>query len=234
MHQPLASTLVITGGIGHSTKYLYDAVRGHSEFKSLSTQIDGLPEARVLEAIGKHFFDLDELLQVADVRLLVEDRSTNCGANAVETERTLEKAGIDVSTNPWTRHMIIQDPTMCLRTMLAFEHVYARTTTDGAHIPKFVCCPGFVPVTKYNAEKDRLEWDISHPGMAGVGAEGLWSMDRFVDLVLGEIPRLRDNESGYGPRGKNFIAHVDIPGEVEEAYERLRRTFRSERAGVSK
>jgi hypothetical protein len=39
---------------------------------------------------------------------------------------------------------------------------------------------------------------------------------------MGEIPRLRDvAPSGYGPKGKGFIVHVDIPEAVENAYERL-------------
>jgi hypothetical protein len=38
---------------------------------------------------------------------------------------------------------------------------------------------------------------------------------------MGEIPRLKDDENGYGPRGKGFIGHVDIPKEVLEAYEEL-------------
>lgn len=40
-------------------------------------------------------------------------------------------------------------------------------------------------------------------------------------LALGEIPRLRDDENGYGPRGRGFIAHVDIPEAVEAAWRRL-------------
>lgn len=36
-------------------------------------------------------------------------------------------------------------------------------------------------------------------------------------LLWGEIPRLTDDADGYGPRGKNFIAHVDIPTEVRAA-----------------
>lgn len=30
----------------------------------------------------------------------------------------------------------------------------------------------------------------------------------------GEIPRLRDDVNGYGPKGKKFIAHVNIPDKV--------------------
>lgn len=45
----------------------------------------------------------------------------------------------------------------------------------------------------------------------------LWKPERFFDLIMGEIPRLRDDEAGYGPMGKAFITHVDIPIEVEDA-----------------
>jgi len=53
---------------------------------------------------------------------------------------------------------------------------------------------------------------------------GMWDEERYVTLLLGEIPRLRDDENGYGPRGKGFIAHEEIPQEAEEAFERLSRT----------
>jgi hypothetical protein len=36
--------------------------------------------------------------------------------------------------------------------------------------------------------------------------------------VMGEVPRLRDDADGYGPRGAGFQAHVDVPAEVEAAY----------------
>ena len=57
---------------------------------------------------------------------------------------------------------------------------------------------------------------------------GMWSMERYVNLLMGEIPRLRDDENGYGPRGKGFIAHVDIPEEVLHAFEELKHVFGSE------
>lgn len=47
---------------------------------------------------------------------------------------------------------------------------------------------------------------------------GMWDMDRYITLLMGEIPRLSDNADGYGPKGKNYIIHVDIPKEVEEAF----------------
>ena len=47
---------------------------------------------------------------------------------------------------------------------------------------------------------------------------GMWTIDRYTSLLISEIPRLRDDSNGYGPRGKGFIAHVDIPDEVEAAF----------------
>lgn len=48
--------------------------------------------------------------------------------------------------------------------------------------------------------------------------QGVWDVSRFISLLLGEIPRLRDDTMGYGPNGKGFIDHVDIPAEVEDAH----------------
>jgi hypothetical protein len=47
---------------------------------------------------------------------------------------------------------------------------------------------------------------------------GVWGVDRFLSLLLGEIPRLRDAPGGYGPNGSGFIDRVDIPEEVETAW----------------
>ena len=87
----------------------------------------------------------------------------------------------------------------------------------------FEACPTFVPRVK---EVDaRLRFDES----GGVEEEQLWDMDRFLGLILGEIVRLRDDEEGYGPRGKGFIGHVDVPEAVLEAYARLEKSVRAKR-----
>ena len=49
----------------------------------------------------------------------------------------------------------------------------------------------------------------------------VWSVRRFTALILGEMCRLHDDEHGYGPRGADFIDHVDIPNDVMDAYHRL-------------
>ncbi|MGW1339413.1 hypothetical protein ACWCOV_00040 [Kribbella sp. NPDC002412] len=56
---------------------------------------------------------------------------------------------------------------------------------------------------------------------AGPALPEIWSPRRFTELVLGEIRRLRDDADGYGPRGRNFIDHVEIPPEVLAAYNHL-------------
>lgn len=57
---------------------------------------------------------------------------------------------------------------------------------------------------------------------------GMWEMDEYIALLLREIPRLRDDQEGYGPKGKDRIAHVEIPPEVLEAYEVLRAAVSSD------
>lgn len=54
---------------------------------------------------------------------------------------------------------------------------------------------------------------------------GMWDVDRYIHLLMGEIPRLTDNAGGYGPTGKQFIAHVDIPDNVQSAFDLLRTQY---------
>jgi hypothetical protein len=55
----------------------------------------------------------------------------------------------------------------------------------------------------------------------GPDSRGAWPWHRWVSLVMGEVPRLRDDAEGYGPRGRGFIAHVDVPPEVAAAHRAL-------------
>ena len=54
----------------------------------------------------------------------------------------------------------------------------------------------------------------------------MWDIERYVSLLLGEIPRLTDDNNGYGPNGKNFIAHVDIPQNVQSAFNEVSKYFK--------
>lgn len=59
---------------------------------------------------------------------------------------------------------------------------------------------------------------------------GMWNMERYITLLLGEIPRLTDDVNGYGPRGKDFIAHVDVPSKVRRAFELLSKSYEVRKA----
>ncbi|ETN36850.1 uncharacterized protein HMPREF1541_07837 [Cyphellophora europaea CBS 101466] len=202
----LARYLVICGGVGHSTDYLYRAVAAHPMYRSISNTTADLPEAQVLHAILDKFYASASITQTG-LKVLVEDKSTNCGANAIEARKTLDAAGV---TDPKSM-VIVQDPTMSIRTLAAFQKVYS----DHATPPHFQTCPTFVPKVKFG-EDGELDFDVP-----GLKSTSLWPMPRFLDLVMGELPRLRDNEHGYGPNGKGFIAHVDIPTHVEDTFKQL-------------
>jgi len=49
--------------------------------------------------------------------------------------------------------------------------------------------------------------------------------ERFASLVMGEIPRLRDDKNDYGPKGGNFFDHIEIPLEVLQAHAELTEVF---------
>ena len=82
--------LLISGGIGHSTTFLYDAVQKHPHYQAL--QVEGRPESHILADIAEQFW------QIPRDRIVVEDRSTNCGENAWFTRRLLEECGLDHSS----------------------------------------------------------------------------------------------------------------------------------------
>lgn len=206
-HPHLTKTLVLCGGIGHSTNLIYEAVSRHPIYHTSTVQ--GLPEAQVLEKILADHFDYKKLTSQG-MKILIEDQSTNCGANASKTRQLLEKHRITPKSMA-----IVQDPTMALRTVASFQKVYENVEIDIKSAPIFVPAVG-------NAGKDGHGWDWDDH--LGIDTKELWDRERFLDLLIGEIPRLRDNSEGYGPKGKGFIVHVDIPDEVEDAWRRLANT----------
>ena len=189
------ATLLISGGIGHSTSFLYQAVQQDPRYRELP--VDGRPEAHILADIAHQFWHIPR------EQLVVEDRSSNCGENALFTRQTLEARDMVPRCG-----VVIQDPTMQRRTMATF----ARIWQDAAAAPQWFSTPGFTP-RLYNTPQGVA---FSHE------VDGVWPVGRYLSLILGELPRLQDNPQGYGPRGKGFIVHVDIPAQIVAARERLR------------
>lgn len=89
--------------------------------------------------------------------------------------------------------VIIQDPTMQLRAHATWEMQWpeAQLWSESVWVPRL-----------------------------GTRTD-VWTEERLTELILGEVPRLRNDAAGYGPLGRGFIASVKIPLEVEAAFEAL-------------
>lgn len=187
--------LLISGGIGHSTSFLYEAVRNDPRYGSLP--VEGRAEALILADIAHQYWHIPR------ERIVTEARSTNCGENARFTRDVLEAEGLAHRAG-----VVIQDPTMQRRTMATFARVW-----QGADpLPRWYSTPGFVPRLRNTPEQ----------GLAfSRAAHGLWPVGRYLALILGELPRLQNGPQGYGPLGKDFIAHVDMPPRIVSAWRQL-------------
>jgi len=133
---------------------------------------------------------------VDPARITLEEESTHCGENADLTAPLLPDGQV----------VIVQDPTMQRRTHESFRRALTGRAVRLASRAPFV--PLVRPDGGYDDTGDRA-----------------WDLDRFVDLVVGELRRLTDDESGYGPRGTGFIGHVDLPPAVADAGRVLARAF---------
>ncbi len=112
--------------------------------------------------------------------------------------------------------VVVQDPTMSLRTLAAFQHTYQ----DVSPSPEFFACHTFVPKVELDEEGNAHVGADDDGSRTMIDSAALWENQRFFDLLMGEIPRLRDDKNGYGPNGKDFIVHVTITEEVESAWAR--------------
>jgi len=192
-HNGLADRLLVSGGIGHSTPYLRQAVRETPRYGDVPT--NARPESAVIaEILRRHH-------AVPDAAILMEDESTNCGENAEFFVRRLKLTPLRLRSV-----LLLQVPTMQRRTNEAF-----RRSLRGAADVQVLSYAPFVPTVP----------DLDAEYVHDDDGRAVWSMGRFTALLLGEICRLRDDEQGYGPRGADFIDHVDIPGNVMDAYQRL-------------
>ena len=155
----------------------------------------GMPEAKVFDAYLEYRYGLHSDF--------LECNSTNCGNNITYLLELLKKQEIAFDSI-----ILSQDATM-QRRMEAGLRKYIGSEVQ------------IINYAAYEAEVVAEEEKIVYKETIF----GMWEIERYISLLLGEIPRLSDEPSGYGPNGKNFIAHVDIPREVWEAFEALRAEF---------
>ncbi len=154
-------------------------------------ETEGLSEAEVFANYLNHRYGLKPDL--------LECRSTNCGNNITYLLDLLKENGI-----PFRSMIISQDATMQLRMEAGLRKYVGDTVT----IINYAAYSAKMIVQNDTLAYDKEIW-------------GMWENDRYISLLMGEIPRLSDDENGYGPKGKDFIAHVEIPTEVKTAFREL-------------
>ena len=132
----------------------------------------------------------------------LECRSSNCGNNITCLLELLKTEGVSYHSV-----ILMQDATM-QRRMDAAMRKYSKKTVA-------INYASYVAHVVVSGEEFRFDSDIA----------GMWEMERYINLLLGEIPRLRDDADGYGPNGRGYIAHVDIPDEVQHAFSVLRQEY---------
>jgi uncharacterized SAM-binding protein YcdF (DUF218 family) len=188
--------ILVSGGQGHSTTYLQEAIKAHPRYHTIETT-DRSEAAMTADILTQyHGVPLERIMQ--------DDTSTNCGENAERCFEVLNMYGK-------ASHSLIlmQDPTMQQRSQACFNRVWREEETN-AHIDSFA---PFIPVVEARGN------DLVITG----STEPVWSFDRLLSLSLGEIPRLRDE--GYGPLGKDYFDHVEIPEGVLAAHAALTAEF---------
>lgn len=152
-------------------------------------------EAAVFDSYLKHRYGL-----AADY---LECKSTNCGNNITYLLELLNEHNISFNSI-----ILCQDATMQMRMDAALRK----------YVPKDTVIINYATYRATVIEKDgSLSFTESIWGM--------WDMERYLTLLMGEIPRLTDDADGYGPKGRDFIAHVTIPDEVKAAFEDLKSDY---------
>lgn len=141
--------------------------------------------------------------------ILVEGASTNSGENALFSLKECQKAGVPKQV------ILMQDPILQRRIKAAFQKAWEKESTSFTnYVP---CVPQLVSFAN------------NQPAFKDSRQNNGWATSYFIDLVLGEIPRLMNNETGYGPKGSNFIVAVDVPEDVQVASQRLKEQYHGKR-----
>lgn len=133
---------------------------------------------------------------IPEEKVILDTVSTNCGANARNGFNYFQELP---KTNGHV--ILVQDPIMQRRSKASLMRYMEEE--------KIISFAPFIP---------QVGEDLAYKNII----PHLWSRERFLDLLLGEIPRLKDDENGYGPCGRGFIPHVDVPRDILEAYDRVR------------
>ncbi|RGP79324.1 hypothetical protein FLONG3_2553 [Fusarium longipes] len=192
--------LVLCGGIGPCTPFVYDAIKASKKYAPIFKDIEGKPEGQVLKTMAERCYKLKindnsgKLKYDGGFTILVSDRSTDCGADASEVRNVLDDHGISPRSVT-----VVQDPAMSSRTVSSFESVY---NDQRASISSW-------PPTRSDLDNHQEEPQDCNNSMI---YKELWSMDRLLDRVMGDTAHTQHVS------GKRMVNGRRVPDEVENAW----------------
>ena len=201
MDMQVADHYAIVGGRGHATFGLVRAIE--TEFVDWDSEICPRPDL----ALSSEAEMLQAFLQQRYGKSVdfLECRSTNCGENVsflLDILSILAK----VTYRP-VSIVFSQDAVMQRR----MDATYRRQVQDR---------PDFRDTPLINWAAYTCEVAVEDGSLVFVDdPSGMWEMDHYLRLLSGEVTRLTDDERGYGPKGADFLVHVDVPAEVVAAHE---------------
>lgn len=205
--------ILFGGSVPAGVDVLAEAIRGGVATRSLIVGGQGHTTGSVRSALRARMPWSPELDTASEAALydrylwerhglradLLEERSTNCGTNVTHALALLRDRGL-----PHRRLVLIQDATMQQRMDAGFR----RHAEPATRLLNFASHR-----TTVTEAGGRLVYDDP--------PDGMWAVEHYVSLLLGEVPRLTDDAEGYGPAGRGYIAHVDVPARVRDAYRHL-------------
>ena len=195
MKNDVAKKYVIVGGRGHTTASLEEQFYKLYPDSDKNSILSEISEAEIFRNYLKHKYNLQPDF--------LEIHSTNCGNNITNLLKLLKEKNITFKNT-----IISQDATMQLR----MEAILKKYLSENIKIINFATYSAKVCVKD---EKLCFENYIF----------GMWDIDRYITLLMGEIARLTDDENGYGPKGAGYTAHIDIPEDVKNAFFVLKQIY---------
>ena len=195
MKNDAAKKYVIVGGRGHTTASLEEQFYKLYPDSDKNSILSEISEAEIFRNYLKHKYNLQPDF--------LEIHSTNCGNNITNLLKLLKEKNIT-----FKNIIISQDATMQLR----MEATLKKYLSENIKIINFATYSAKVCVKD---EKLCFENYIF----------GMWDIDRYITLLMGEIARLTDDENGYGPKGAGYTAHIDIPEDVKNAFFVLKQIY---------
>lgn len=134
--------------------------------------------------------------EIPEEKIVLEKKSTNTSENIKFALEILQEKGI-----PYQSILLLQDPILQYRSYVSAQEYITEETV----------LISYAPLVPEITEEDKILPEYPY----------LWTKERFFELILGEIWRLRDDENGYGPNGAGYFGHVDIPDDIEADYEMI-------------